>query len=155
MAENGEVDRAVAEAKQLLSQHGYDCQATAEDLILWFQADTPYDENFELEKALAKPLIVVHELVEIDNVKRMGIALTKNAIVDNIEKVDDAHLKAAEVELQIAASLGDARHLRWRLEHIRIWSEDPSVTPSNRERYKEMLAKVAETVEDLDGSEIR
>jgi len=149
------IDRAVTEAKRLMSEHGYECQATAEDLILWFQTDTPFDEDFGLDKVIAIPLIVVHELVEIDNVKRMGIALTKNAIVDNIEKVDDAHLKAAEVELQIAASLGDARHLRWRLERIRMWSEDPSVTPLNRERYKEMLAKVTEIVEDLDGSEIR
>ncbi len=50
MTEKGEVDRVVAEAKPLLSQHGYDCQATAEDLILWFQADTPFDEDFGLDR---------------------------------------------------------------------------------------------------------
>ncbi len=149
----GELDRAVAEAKRLLSEHGYECQATAGDMILWFQADTPYDEDFGLDKVITRPLIVVHELVEIDNVKRMGIALTKNAIVDNIEKVDNAHLKAAEVELQIATFMGEAEHLRWRLEHIRMWSEDPSVTPSNRAKYKELLAKVAKTIESLDESE--
>jgi hypothetical protein len=151
--DEGAVARAVVDAKQLLSEHGYECQATAEDLILWFQTDTPYDEDVGLDKVIAIPLIVVHELVEIDNVKRMGIALTKNAIVDNIEKVDDAHLKAAKTELQIAASVGDAKHLRWRLEHIRMWSEDPSVTPSNREKYKALLAKVTRTVEDLEEGE--
>ncbi len=148
--EKGEVDRAVAAAKQLLSEHGYECHTTAEDLILWFQADTPFDEDFGLDKVIPIPLIVVHELVEIENVKGMGIILTKNAIVENIEKVDDAHLKAAEIELRIAASMGDARHLRWRLEHIKMWSEDQSVTPSNREKYKELLGKVAKTVEDIE-----
>jgi hypothetical protein len=151
----GEVDRAVAQAKRLLSEHGHECQATAEDMVLWFQADTPYDEDFGLDKVIRKPLVVVHELVEIDNVKRMGIALARNAIVDNMEKVDDAHLKAAKVELQIAASMRDVGHLRWRSEHIRMWSEDPSVAPSNRERYKRMLVKVAKTIEELEGSEIR
>ena len=51
--------------------------------------------------------------------------------------------------------MGTARHLRWRLEHIRMWSEDPSVTPSNKEKYKKMLVKVAKTIEDLDGGETR
>jgi hypothetical protein len=153
--DEGLVDRAVADAKRLLSEHGYECHATVEDLTLWFQADTPYDEDFGLDKVIGEPLIVVHELVEIDNVKRMGIALTKNAIVDNIEKVDDAHMKAAEVELQIAASMRDVEHLRRRLDHIRMWSEDPSVTPANRERYKELHAKVAGIVQHLDGNKAR
>jgi hypothetical protein len=144
--DDGAVARAVADAKRLLSEHGHECQATTEDLILWFQADTPFDEDSGLDKVIGIPLIVVHELVEIDNVKRMGIALTKNAIVDNIEKVDDAHMKAAEVELQIAASMRDVGHLRWRSEHIRMWSED---------RYKRMLVKVAKAIEELEGSEIR
>jgi len=35
------------------------------------------------------PLYMVHELVEIENVKAMGLELTKDVIIRNMQKVDD------------------------------------------------------------------
>ena len=98
MATNPEIDQAVQEAKQLLDYHGYACAATAADLRQWYEADTPFDDNFGLDEVLRHPLLVTHELVEIDNVKRMGLSLTKDVIVTNLEKIDDAHLIATKAE---------------------------------------------------------
>jgi len=148
MAWSSEVNRAVEEAKQLLRDHGYDCNTTAEDLVRWFKADTPFDENFGLDEVLKEPLIVVHELVEIENVKKMGLALKKDVIVKNLEKVDDAHMIATEVELRLAASMKDVKHLRGRLENIRMWSEDDTVTPENKKKYRLMYS---ETLKVIDG----
>jgi len=150
MASMDEVEIAVQEAKRLLSEHGYDCQVEAEELRLWFEADTIYDMDFGLDKVIARPLIVVHELVEIDNVKKMGLTLTKDVIVNNAQKVDDAHLKATEVELEIAASLGDLKHIRDRLDDIRMWMEDTSVTPGDRRRYREMWERLSKNLENMN-----
>jgi len=148
MARASEVEKAVENARRLLKSQGFDCETTAEELKRWFQADTPYDKDMKLEDILETPLIVVHELVEIDNVKRMGLVLTKNVIVENLQKVDDAHLNAAEVELKLAVSLRDIAHIKDRLDDIKAWSEDLSVTPENRENYRKMYAK---TLKALDG----
>ena len=142
--------KAVENAKQLLRNHGYDCQVTPEDLVQWFEADTPYDQGFGLKEAIAIPLIVVHELVEIENVKRMGLRLTKDVIINNLSKVDDAHLKATEIELQLAKSTKNAEHIRDRLMDINTWIKDPSVTPENKESYRKLHARYARTLKRFD-----
>lgn len=149
MARSSEVNRAVEQARQLLRDHGYDCNTTAGDLVRWFEADTPFDENFGLDEVLKEPLIVVHELVEIENVKKMGLAMEKDVIVKNLEKVDDAHMIATEVELRLAASMKDVKHLRDRLENIRMWSEDDTVTPENKRKYRLMYSETLKVVDGL------
>jgi hypothetical protein len=149
MSRNAGISKAVDDARQLLKDHGYICQTTEEDLVRWFEADTPFDENFGLDKVIGIPLLVVHELVEIENVKKMGLALTKDVIVKNLEKVDDAHLVATQVELRIAASVGDIDHIRSRLGNIRMWIEDPSVTPENKENYRELRDRTLKVLDDL------
>jgi hypothetical protein len=149
MATSSEINQAVQEAKQLLKDHGYDCTTTADDLRRWFEADTPFDENFGLNEVLKQPLIVIHELVEIENVKQMGLSLSKDVIIKNLEKVDDAHMIATEVELKIAIALRDVDHIRDRLENIRIWSEDDTVTPENKEKYRRMHSETLNALQSL------
>jgi hypothetical protein len=149
MARASEVKKAVENARRLLQSHGFDCETTAEELVQWFQADTPYDKDMKVDDILETPLIVAHELVEIDNVKRMGLVLTKHVIVENLQKVDDAHMKAAEVELQLAVSLRDIAHIKERLDDIKAWSEDLSVTPENRDGYRKMYAETLKALEGL------
>lgn len=149
MAPDPEVKRAVEEAKNILREHGHECRTTAEDLVLWFQADTPFDEDFGLDKIIKIPLLVVHELVEIEQVKKMGLALTKDVIVNNLERVDDAHMKAAEVELKIAASKNDLRHLLARAENVKMWSEDDSVTQTNKMLYMDMYDRTLDAIVEI------
>lgn len=149
MATDSEVHQAVQDAKRLLEHNGYDCSTTADDLRRWFDADTPFDEDFGLDEILKCPLLVVHELVEIDNVKRMGLSLTKDVIVENLEKVDDAHLIATEAELKIAIVLREVGHIRDRLGNIRMWSEDDTVTPENKEKYRKMHSETLKALQSL------
>lgn len=94
-------------------------------------------------------MIVAHELAEIENVKRMGLALTKDVIVNNLEKVDDAHMVATEAELRIAIAPRDVKHIRNRLENIKMWSEDSTVTSENKEKYRELYSKIVRVLESL------
>lgn len=148
---NQEIEEAVAGAKQLLSEHGRECEACADDLIRWFAADTVYDQDFGLDKVLAVPLLVVHELVEIENVKRWGLGLCKGVILDNPEVVEAAHLRATEVELEIALSIGDIEHVRARLAHVQAWVDDPSVLPGYREKYCQLHARTSAALDRREG----
>jgi hypothetical protein len=87
--------------------------------------------------------------VEIENVKAMGLELTKDVIIRNMQKVDDAHLKATRIELQLAVSMRDIRHISERMNHISMWIEDPSVTPENKKQYGELKARVHEVLVSL------
>lgn len=138
--------KAVENARKLLRNHGHDCHVTPEDLVQWFEADTPYDQGFGLKEAIAIPLIVVHELVEIENVKRMGLRLTKDVIVNNLNRVDDAHLKATEIELELAESTKNVEYIRDRLKDMNGWIKDPSVTPENKESYRKLHARYVRTL---------
>jgi len=149
MTLDSEVRDAVENARRLLQNHGYDCRTTADDLVLWFEADTPYDQGFGLKEAIAIPLIVVHELVEVENVKKMGLRLTKDVIINNLGKVDDSHLKATEIELDIAESTGNVEHIRDRLKDISAWIKDQSVTPENKARYRKLRERYVRTVKRL------
>lgn len=115
----------------------------------WFEAGTPYDQDFGLNKVIAIPLIVVHELVEIENVKRMGLPLTRDVITKNLNKVDDAHIKAVQVELQLAESTKNTEHIRERLADVESWVKDPSITPENREAYKRLHTRYARVLRQL------
>ena len=126
---------AVENARALLRGIGYECGTTMDELELWFQADTPYDQGVDLDFIVKVPLLVAHELVEIEKVKAMGLRLTKDVIVKNMEKVDDAHLEATKVEMALALSMRDVRHLNERMGDLRMWLEDPSVTAENKRRY--------------------
>ena len=149
MATSSEVNQAVNDARQLMEDHGYNCTTTVDDLRRWFQADTPFDEDFGLDEVLKHPLIVIHELVEIENVKHMGLSLTKDVIVKNLEKIDDAHMLATEVELKIAIAMKAVDHISNRLENIRMWIEDDTVTPENKEKYRKMHSEVQKALQSL------
>jgi len=140
---------AVETARALLRDNGYHCETTAEDFILWFRADTPYDQGDEINHVIVSPLYMAHELVEIENVKAMGLELTKDVIIRNMQKVDDAHLKATRIELQLAVSMRDIRHISERMNHISMWIEDPSVTQENKDLYRELRVKTLEALARL------
>ncbi|HIH02251.1 TPA: hypothetical protein HA259_09370 [Thermoplasmata archaeon] len=151
MPDNREVEEAVSKAKGLLRELGYECDVTSGDLRRWFEADTLYDQDFGLDKVIAVPLIVVHELVEIDEVKKTGLQLGKRVILDNPDLVEAAHLKATEMEMRAALSVRNFEHVRARLANMRSWIEDPSVSPEYKERYSELHASISEELERRSG----
>ena len=151
MPEDAEIEEAVSKAKDLLREIGYECEAGAADLVRWFEADTLYDLDFGLDKAIAIPLVVVHELVEIDAVKKNGLELGRRVILDNPDVVEAAHLMATEVEMRTALATGDLEHVRMRLGNLRSWMDDPSVSREHKARYSELHASMSKEVELRSG----
>lgn len=126
--------RAVEVGNTLLARHGFPQRSTADELRAWLQTDTPYP-NPDPADLLATPFLVVHEIVEIDEAKRLGLRITKDVIVNHMEAVNDAHRVAAEVELRIAAAEGDVAYVASRAADLRAWCDDPLLTGTQRVAY--------------------
>ncbi len=126
---------ALRQARKVLRRDGYTCHVTADEFVRWLHTDTPYP-NPTFDEIVENPLFVMHELVEIEAVKRMGFKLTKDVILKNPLPIAAAHLKAAEVEFSIAYETGAYDHLKMRVEDAKAWCEDPVLTPTLRKRHK-------------------
>ena len=70
MATRGEIQAAVDKAKELILDCGLDVDATTEDLIEWFDTELPITD-IALDDIVIDPLLVAHELLEIDEMLKM------------------------------------------------------------------------------------
>lgn len=144
-----EVELAVEEAKEMLRGSGIDLDVTADQLWNWFETDLPMPD-ISLGEVLINPLLVVHELVEIDEVLKMGLAITKDVIIRNPEKVDDAHLVAAKIELLVARNVGASAHIKERITHIEKWALDKALSESRKAEYRRLLADAKDALSRID-----
>lgn len=140
--------RALREARALLRRHGHRCDVSAADLIRWLHTETPYP-NPSFEEIIRNPFFVVHELIEIGEVRRKGLRITKHVIPRHPVPINWAHLRAAEVEFEIAAEEGAWDHLRSRYRDLKAWCEDPLLTPAQARSYQTLRR---ETQRRLRGS---
>ena len=149
MATRAEIDAAVDKAKELLLDSGIDVDATTDDLIEWLDTELPIPD-IALGDVVIDPLLVVHELVEIDELLKMGLTLAKDVIKKNPEKVDDAHLKATTIEMKIAHSIGAAEHLRDRIKDMEGWCVDKALSESRRADYRQLLTTTRNYLFELE-----
>ncbi|MGQ0796450.1 MAG: hypothetical protein ACT4OI_01095 [Methanobacteriota archaeon] len=132
----------------MLRDCGYSSRASAKDFVAWLRADTPYP-NPTPDALLENPFLVVHEIVEIEEVRRRGLRITRDVIVRNLAAVDIAHARAAEVELEVARAHGAFDHMRECLDDVRGWASDPGVTPGQRKLYRSLYRKTKAAIDEL------
>ena len=93
------IEEALKPARKVLREHGYDWDISAEDLRAYSEAETLYPSAISWNAILRNRLIVAHEVVEIAELKRMGLEITPDVIIGNLEEVYQAHLVASEAEM--------------------------------------------------------
>lgn len=152
MVTKEEIQTAVDKAKELMTNCGIDVDTTTEDLIDWFDTELPFPD-ITLGEVVIDPLLVVHELVEIDEMLKMGFALTKDVIMKNPEEVDDAHLKAAGIEMKIAHSIGAAEYIRDRIKDMEGWCIDKALAESRRADYRQLLKTTKDYLSELEAKQ--
>ncbi|MFQ6089265.1 MAG: hypothetical protein ACE5K0_10240 [Candidatus Methanofastidiosia archaeon] len=140
-----EIQDRLEKAKETLREYGYICDVSVKDLIGYLSADT-YDETLSIDDILKKHLLVIHELVEIDEIKEMGLRITKDVIIKNYERIYKAHLKAVEVELEIAKDIGEFKHIEEKIGWIISWLEDPRLPPELRYKCERIYRKAEQAV---------
>ncbi|MCJ7562160.1 MAG: hypothetical protein MUO84_04020, partial [Thermoplasmata archaeon] len=145
-----EVEAAVARAKELMSANGQECNTTASDVMRYFAA-YPYMADMTLDVIIKFPLLVVHEMVEIEGLKRFGIQLDRDSILNDPVRVEEAHYQAAILEMNMAYSLRDCNHVKMRLGVIRTWLLDDRIDNGYKALYAELYARVISMLDELAG----
>jgi len=144
-----EVREAVDRAKDILGDCGINVDATADQLWQWFETELPGGDAEELGGVVSNSMLVIHELVEIDEVLKMGLDITRDVIVKNPEKIDTAHLRAAQVELTVARALGEVDHIRDRCADIERRCVDETVSEVNKIEYAKLLSEAKSYIAGL------
>ncbi|MCE7745180.1 MAG: hypothetical protein GPJ52_08620 [Candidatus Heimdallarchaeota archaeon] len=116
---------------EYLKEHKYPIvKIKAEELIAYFKGDAPSGDTTTLEQILQSKWLLVHELVEISELKKQGYSITFDLLVSKPTVVFQAHLIATDWELQLARKEEDYAWIRKRLNDVKNWLEDSSL-PSN------------------------
>ncbi len=144
--------RAMEAAEGVLESLGKRCNVSPDELIAWFETDTQYPD-ITLGEVLRSPWLVIHEIVEVDEVKRKGLTIAKNTILRNPAIVDEAHFTAAVVELRAAIDGKDSAYLRARIEDVRRWAKDPLVPPEMKKRYQSLAEETEHALITIENGE--
>ena len=146
--ENLSVAEKLHTCVKILKRFGYDCNVSEKELMTYLTADTPYPD-LSSKAILSDDLWLIHELIEINELKKMGIAITgKDLIMKNLEKVYEAHLKALKLEILIAQKLGRLDHIERSFKNLKnIVHSDPLIPSHLRSAFKDMLEKYRDALE--------
>jgi GNAT superfamily N-acetyltransferase len=143
---------AFNDAQELLRDCGYSFDVSVRELRDYTRTDTFYPSAIPWSEILRNRLMVAHEVVEIAQLKQMALRITQDVVVRNIEQVYRAHLKATQVELEIAAAMGAYDHIQDRLRVLEDWTGDPLVPMSLREDYENLPVRAKQLVAGRDSS---
>ena len=109
------------------------------DLIRYFDGEAPSGDITTLDDVLESDWLLIHELVELSELKKAGLEISIDLLTSNVTEVEHAHMLATEIELEAAAQANDKEYIRKRLESVRYWLED--ILPELRPRVIAILEK--------------
>jgi len=102
-----------------------------------------------LQDVLGNEFLMVHELSEMSELKKMGRIIDKRVIVDSPKTVIyETHFKAMELELEYALFKKDYFWVKVRLKQHResVLEDDPNLPEMLRPRGEEILKKFSALV---------
>jgi hypothetical protein len=105
---------------ELLDEFEYEVIKCAPDEFYAFlSGDKISNERVTLRDIVGNEYMMVHVIVEISELKRMGLEIGKKTVPDtDKEKLYEAHLKAADYEMGYAMLIEDYYWMKHRLEYL-------------------------------------
>jgi hypothetical protein len=112
----------------------------------YMTGETPTGDIITLEDVLRNEFLMVHEVVEISELKKMGVPINKQTVVRFYPKVYEAHLTALDYELTHAINEGNYEWLKPRFKNFEAQLNDPFLPPE----FKYLKQKLAPKVKHLE-----
>jgi len=148
---SNEIDAKIARAKEALGQFGYGyTDVSAREFYVWMTAEIFSADTTTFRDVLGNEYLMIHELVEISKLKRMGRSIDKRVIVNSPRTmIYDAHLAAMEMELKYVLNKGDTYWAKIRLRQHKesVLDDDPNVPEELRPRATKIFKKYRELAE--------
>ncbi len=107
----------------------------------YMTGETPTGDTITILDVLDNEFLMIHEVVEISELKKLGIPVDKQTVMMSHPKVYENHYKATEYELDYALSKENYDWLKIRINHAKSWLEDPNMPQHLIQRCKAIIKK--------------
>lgn len=136
------IETTIKQIENILQSIGYKpCIIEPREFYEYITGETPTGDTVTLEEILQKEYYMIHEVVEICELKKMKIPINKTTIIKYHPQVYKAHLEATEWELRIALEKGDIEWIKTRLKHAEDRLNDESLSKELKPRCRNLIQK--------------
>jgi hypothetical protein len=140
-----EIDSRISEAREALKEFGfYPVDVSAREFYDYMTGEIFSDDPTTLQDVLNNEYIMIHELVEISELKKIGRKIDKHVIMET-PKIPfyTAHFNAMETELKYALYKRDTYWAKIRLRGHKesVVDDDPNLPEELRPRAREIYEK--------------
>ena len=148
----------IGEAKEALKDFGYDpVDVSAREFYDYMTAEIFSDDPTTLQDVLNNEYILIHELVEISELKKQGRRIDTRVIMET-PKIPfyTAHLNAMETELQYALHKRDTYWAKIRLRQHKesVLDDDPNLPEDLRPRAEGIYEKYRRLAKDMSNQPV-
>jgi len=145
-----EIENKIRVTKKALKSINYVVkEVSAHEFYDYMTGEIFSEDTTTLDDVLGNEYLMVHELVEINELKKTGRPINRRVIIDSPKTVIyDAHLTAMESELEYALRKKDSFWIKIRLRHHResALEDDPNFPEEMRPRAQALYEKFRKTV---------
>ncbi len=125
-------------AKESIDYH----HISAGELIEYFKGPAPSGDLTTLSDILENRWLLIHELVELSELKKLKLEIFSSLLRTHPAEVDYAHIIALEYELKFANQGGDNEWVIRRIRGIKSWLADDEKMPSEiKSRCHKLIEK--------------
>jgi hypothetical protein len=124
-------------------------EVSAQEFYDYMTGDIFSEDTTTLGDVLGNEYLMVHELVEINELKKIGRNIDKRVIVDSPKTVIyDVHFTAMETELNYALNKKDYFWIKIRLRDHKesVLDNDPNLPEESRSRAKTLFEKFSKSL---------
>jgi hypothetical protein len=141
---SSQINSGIKKVVEALKQFGYDnVDVSAKEFYDYMTGEIFSDDPTTIRDVLGNEYIMIHELVEISELKKIGRKIDKHVIMDTQRSTFYAtHFNALETELKYALYKGDTYWVKFRLKLFKeSEDDDPNLPKELRPRVEEIYEK--------------
>jgi len=147
-----EVNAKIRKAKKALEKLDYAAEdVSAKEFYDYMTGEIFSEDTTTLKDVLSNEFLMVHELSEMSELKKMGRIIDKRVIVDSPKTVIyKAHFRAMELELEYALFKKNYFWVKVRLKQHKesVLEDDPNLPESLRPRGEEIFHRFTNLVKN-------
>ncbi len=146
----GRIEAKIREAKEALRQIRYPTEnISAKEFYDYMTGETYSGDTTTLQDILGNEFLMVHELVEMSELKKMGKQINKRTLIETPKTlIYTAHFEALEQELNYALVKRDTFYVKIRLKQHKesVLDDDPNLPEKLKPRAEKILKKYRKLV---------
>ncbi len=140
-----EITEELGKARRAIGQLGYVVvDVSAQEFYDYMTGEIFSEDKTTLRDVLDSEFLMIHELVEISELKKMGRTISKRVLVESPKPtIYEAHFTAMEFELNYALLKKDYQWIRTRLRQHKesVLEDDPHLPEELRPRGNEIFER--------------